>query len=107
METLILYQIMVPTLYGDTEKPIRTRHHKVWDTYVRGITGGLTITGVSKGQWVDPSTGSLWVERIIPVQVACTPLQIEKIIAYTLKHYRQKAVMYCVLSNEVKIVTQP
>lgn len=95
---------MVPTLYGDTEKPIRTKHHKKWDEYVRNITGGLTITGVSKGQWVDPSTGSLWLERIIPVQIACTPKQIEKIIEFTLNHYRQKAVMYCVLSNEVKIV---
>lgn len=95
---------MVPTLYGDTEKPIRTKHHKKWDEYVRKITGGLTINGVSKGQWVDPNTGALWVERIIPVQIACTPDQIKKIVNFTLEHYRQKAVMYCVLSSEVRIV---
>ena len=99
-----LYQIMVPTIYGDTELPIRTRHHKQWDIFIRNLTGGLTINGVSKGQWIDPKTGTLWCERIIPVQIMCSPEDITKIIDFTLKHYRQKAVMYCVLSNEVKIV---
>ena len=94
---------MVPTIYGDTEKPIRTKHHKNWDAYVRKITGGLTICSVSKGQWLDRNK-KLWEERIIPVQVACSEDQIEKIIKFTLSHYRQKAVMYCVLSEEVKIV---
>jgi hypothetical protein len=105
----ILFQIMVPTIYGDTEKPISTRHHKQWDAYVRGITGGLTIAGVSKGQWIDPKTGALWIERIIPVQIACTQSEMDKIVNFSLIHYRQKAIMYCVLSNEVRIVeaTEP
>jgi len=100
----VLYQIMVPTIYGDTMKPISTKHHKNWDAYVRNITGGLTITGVSKGQWVDPKTGALWVERIIPVQIACTQSEMENIVKFSLSHYRQKAIMYCLLSNEIKIV---
>lgn len=99
-----LFQIMVPTIYGDTEKPIKTKHHKSWDSYVRSITGGLTICSVSKGQWVDPKSGSLWIERIIPVQIACTQAEMELIVKFSLKHYRQKAIMYCVLSKEVYIV---
>ena len=44
-----LYEILVPTKYGDNEKPIRTKHHKEWDKYVRKISGGLTILTPGKG----------------------------------------------------------
>lgn len=96
---------MVPTLYGDTEKPIRTRHHRVWDQRVREITGGLTIGAVSKGQWVNPEDGKLWEERIIPVQIACTDEQMQKIVSFSLTHYRQQAIMFAVLSDQVFIVS--
>lgn len=97
---------MVPTLYGDTEKPIRTRHHRVWDQRVRKITGGLTIGAVSKGQWVNPEDGKLWEERIIPVQIACTDEQMQKIVSFSLTHYRQQAIMFAVLSDQVFIVNK-
>jgi len=38
----MLFEILVPTLYGDNLKPIRTRHHKKWDERVQAITGGMT-----------------------------------------------------------------
>jgi hypothetical protein len=114
----VLYEIFVPTLYGDNLKPIRTRHHKNWDKFVQGITGGLTILSSAKGKWVE--NGVEFPEKIIPVRVMCDETeipsigygsypnydksQIRDIIKFTLKHYRQKAVMYYVVSNDVKIV---
>jgi hypothetical protein len=98
-----LFEFLVPTIYGDTMKPIRTRHHKRWDEYVRKVSGGLTLMPVAKGQWVYKDT--LHEERVIPVRICCTDTDIKDIAAFSLKHYRQKAVMYYVLSNECVIVS--
>jgi hypothetical protein len=116
----VLYEILVPTQYGFPEvKPIRTVHHKQWDKYVQSITGGLTIMKPAQGRWIDE--GVEYPERIIPVRVMveesfipydhAEPLgagrrdnsQIEKIINFTLSHYRQKAVMYYIVSSRVII----
>lgn len=96
-----LWEILVPTKYGDNEKPIRTKHHKNWDSYVRGVAGGLTLLTPQKGQWVYQD--KLIEERVIPVKIACTRKQIDTIIEFTLTHYRQKAVMAYKLSDEVII----
>lgn len=97
-----LYEVLVPTIYGDTKKPIRTRHHKMWDAWVKKQTGGLTILTPAKGIWVHK--GQDYVERVIPVRIFCDQVTIQKIVQFTLKHYRQKAVMYYLLSNECFII---
>ncbi len=100
--TVNLYEILVPTKYGDTEKPIRTRHHKEWDKKVQKITGGLTILAPAKGKWV--YKGREYPEKIIPVRVACSPAEIEVIAKFSLMHYRQKAIMFYLLSNYVRTI---
>lgn len=97
-----LYEILVPTIYGDTMKPIRTKHHKRWDERVKKISGGLTILTPGKGVWVHE--GVDYVERVIPVRIMCDEKAIKQIVEITLQHYRQKAVMYYVLSTECYIV---
>lgn len=123
----VLYEILVPTIYGDSMKPIRTRHHKEWDKFVKKVTGGLTILSPAKGIWVNE--GVDYPEKVIPVRVMCEEpyesaklvydnrgiwvgtkfptgpdtYQIDKIIDFTIKHYRQKAVMFYVISNQVNI----
>ena len=97
-----LFEILVPTIYGDTIKPIRTRHHKNWDKYVREISLGLTLMTPAKGQWIYEN--NLFEERVIPVRIFCTDEEMEKIITFSFKHYRQKAIMYYVISNECKVV---
>jgi len=97
-----LYEILVPTQYGDTLKPIKTRHHKVWDERVQKISGGLTILSPGKGKWI--YKGVEYPERVIPVRIMCSEEQMGEIVKITIQHYRQKAVMYYVLSNEVYIV---
>lgn len=126
----VLYEIFVPTIYGDTMKPIRTAHHLEWDKFVQGITGGLTILGVARGKWID--NGVEYPERIIPVRVMVETSmvhvpamsipdtenqewtkaysyldtkQIDKIIQFTLSHYRQKAVMFFEVTRNVQIVS--
>ena len=84
-------------------KPVRTRHHKCWDRYVRTISGGLTIMKPARGQWINTDS-VLHEERVIPVRVACTRKQLDKIITFTLRHYNQIAVMAYRISDEVIIV---
>jgi hypothetical protein len=98
---LHLYEIFVPTKYGDTGNPISTKHHKNWDNYVRKITGGLTLMGVARGQWLH--RGELFEERIIPVRVACEPNFINPIVTFTIEHYRQTAVMFFKVTEHVEI----
>lgn len=97
-----LYEILVPTIYGDTMKPIRTKHHKRWDERVKKLSGGLTILTPGRGSWVHE--GVDYTERVIPVRIMCEEKIMQKIVAITLQHYRQKAVMYYVLSSECFIV---
>lgn len=97
-----MWEIMVPTLRND--RPVRTKHHRVWDEYVRRLTGGLTIYRPAKGQWVDPASKQLFDERMIPVRIACTEAQIRQILAFTNKHYCQKAAMAYKVSEQVLIL---
>lgn len=99
-----LWEILVPTVRPNTgdKKFFTTRYHRVWDDKVREITGGLTILTPVKGQWVSPS-GELFVERMIPVRIAATREQIDRIIDLTLAHYNQLTVMCYKVSDEVII----
>lgn len=99
-----LFEILVPTVYGDTMRPIRTRHHKNWDAMVRKIAGGLTILKPAKGQWVFGD--ELHEEKVIPVRIACTDAQMLQIVKFSFRHYRQKAIMYYTVSTECNILTE-
>ena len=114
-----LYEVLVPTIYGyPKQTPIRTKHHKNWDAFVQSVTGGLTILSPASGRWLNK--GIEYPEKVIPVRIMCEETifddaeeratirdtsQIDKIIKFTLSHYRQKAVMYYKITNEVFIVT--
>ena len=114
----VLYEVLVPTMYGYPEvKPIRTAHHKNWDKEIVKITGGMTLMKPAQGRWIDQ--GVEYPERVIPVRIMCEERntlpwenngqcvdtsQIARIIQFTLSHYRQKAVMFYVVSREVAIV---
>ena len=94
-----LFEILVPCQYNDG-KPVRTRHHKEWDKYVRKITGGLSILKPQMGQWISKE-GVLYEERMIPVKIVCTDKQMKKIMEFTIKHYRQLAVLAYEISSNV------
>lgn len=96
-----LYCILVPTQYGDTLKPIRTKHHKEWDKRIINITNGLTILEPGKGKWFFNNV--TYQEKVIPVLVMCDENLIEEIIDITIQHYRQKAVMWYIVSDKVNI----
>ena len=93
-----LWEILVPTMRNDG-RPIRTRFHKVWDTKVREISGGLTIMPVAKGQWLFKD--ELFQERMIPVRIIATRIQMDVIIDMTLNYYEQLAVLAYKVSEEV------
>ncbi len=97
-----LYEILVPTTFQDTGKPVSLKHHKEWDKYVRKFSPGMTILKPAKGQW--DYLGKVYEDRVIPVRLTCTAKQILEICKFTLHHYRQLAVMAYKLSDEVVIL---
>lgn len=101
MSDIKLWEILVPTIRNNGN-PIKTKFHKVWDKKVYEITGGLTILTPTKGKWVSPA-GTLFAERMIPVRIACTREQIQKIVDFTIGYYEQAAVMVYCLASEVII----
>ena len=97
-----LWEILVPTMIN--EKPVRTRYHRVWDTKVREIAGGLTILKPAKGQWICNDSGKLFAERMIPVRISCTKTQIFDIADWTKTYYKQLKVMFYRIADEVYII---
>ena len=97
----ILWEILVPTMKD--EKPVRTKYHKVWDEKVRAISNGLTVLKPAKGQWVSPS-GQLFAERMIPVRIACSESDIDKIMKMTIEYYNQEEVLAYRISDCVKFM---
>ncbi len=97
-----MWEILVPTERRlEPGKYYRTRYHRVWDSKVRVITGGLTIMAPARGQWAHPATGELFKERMIPVRIMATRGEIEKVVDLTLKYYDQLAVLCYKISDEV------
>lgn len=101
MEKILFWEILVPKNFPDGNK-IEVSHHNEWDTMVRGISSGLTIFRAAKGQWVSPDN-KLFIEEMIPVRIACTFSQIEIIADITAGHYKQEAIMYYLISEDVYI----
>ena len=99
-----MYEILVPTSMkrDGVLKPIRTRYHRVWDSKVREISGGLTILTPAKGQWVSPK-GEIFIEKMIPVRIVCTEDEMEKIADMSAKYYLQEAILYYRVSDHVAI----
>lgn len=95
-----LWEILVPTVRRKDGKPLRTRFHRVWDSKVREMAGGLTVLSPVKGQWVSPDK-ELFSERMIPVRIACTEAQIDRIADMTAEYYDQLAVMYYRIADNV------
>ena len=107
MNKVCLWEILVPTerrkkAADGSTRYYTTRYHRVWDSKVRAITGGLTILPPTKGQWKAPS-GDLYRERMIPVRIACTEIQIDEIADMSAEYYDQLAIFYYKVSEEVHI----
>lgn len=94
-----LWEILVPTKFEDTKKPVSTRHHRKWDEYVMKFSSGLTILKPAKGSWIHKD--NRYEDRVIPVRLVCTKKQIEKIAEFSISHYRQICIMSYRLSTEV------
>ena len=91
-EPKFLWEILVPTQFElGPQNKVRTKHHKKWDTYVRNLSGGLTIFKPAKGQWVHQF--KLYNDRVIPVRVYCSESDLRKILKFSTIHYRQIEVM--------------
>ena len=97
-----MWEILVPTeRRKEPGKFYTTRYHRVWDGKVRAITGGLTVMAPARGQWVNPTTGELFQERMIPVRIMATRTEIEAVVDLTLEYYDQIAVICYKISDEV------
>lgn len=89
------WMIYVPTTMDG--KQIELVHHQVWDKVVSNISGGLTLHNTLTGKWQDQT------ETNIQVEIAIFPGQLEAILDFTLRHYKQKAIMAKKISDKVII----
>jgi hypothetical protein len=97
-----MWEILVPTERRlSPGKYYTTRYHRVWDSKVRVITGGLTIMTPTRGEWVNPATGELFRERMIPVRFLATREEVDQVVDLTLVYYDQLAVLCYKISSEV------
>jgi hypothetical protein len=92
------WEILVPA--SGRQMDFSYEHHKAWDEFVKGISGGISIMKTIKGEWISQD-GTLYRDRMIPVRIKCNREQIEKIIAFTIKHYEQEAVLAYRISDEI------
>ena len=92
-----LYEILIPVV--DNERRIISSHvHKGWDNWVSQRIGGITILkNQYKGSWAGQ------YENMIPVRIACTDIQLEEILKFTIEYYEQDAVMCYLISSNVII----
>jgi hypothetical protein len=100
LNTVSVWEILVPTRVKNKGVPIE--FHYAWDAKVKTITGGLTVYRAAVGQWVSP-TGKTVKERMIPVRIACSEEQINRIADITAEHYKQQAVMFYLVSERAFI----
>ena len=91
-----LWEILVPSA-DEQGREFSNNFHKEWDHKVSKITGGLTILRPVKGVWASQT------EKMIPVRVACTEIEINEIAMLVAEHYSQRSVMYTLVSNCVII----
>lgn len=101
-----LWEILVPSskpaCVPGKNRYFSVRYHRQWDKKVVAVATGLTVLQANKGRWLSPA-GELHNERMIPVRIACTKDQIEKIMEITAEHYHQQAIMVYKVSDEVII----
>lgn len=96
-----LYEILVP-ITDNKGTQIPDWFHHQWDAEVHRIAGGLTILTPIKGQWIS-TDNRLFIERVLPVRIACTEEQINLIADFTANRYNQKSVMFYEVSSNVQI----
>jgi len=94
-----LWEILVPAS-NNKDLKFSYEHHKEWDEFVKGISGGITIMKTAKGEWVSPD-GKLYIDRVIPCRIVCDEEQINEIVDFTIDHYKQEAVLAYRISTKV------
>lgn len=95
-----LWKILVPVTHNGGKK-IKKKHHRQWDALVADVAGGLTLFKPKKGRW--KHGGRMFSEKMIRVEIAATQDEIITIARITAEHYKQKAVMYYLKSEQVVI----
>jgi hypothetical protein len=94
-----LWEILIPAT-DHHGVPYLVDHHQIWDTRVRVLSGGLTISKPAKGQWL--FAGGLLKEETIPCRLLATREEMDDIISMTLEHYSdQRCIMAYKVSDEI------
>ena len=94
-----LWEILVPAS-NNKDLNFTYEHHKEWDAFVKKISNGVTIMKTAKGEWVSPD-GKLYIDKMIPCRIICSEEDINKIVDFTIDHYKQEAVLAYRISKRV------
>ncbi len=93
-----VWEILVPATRREGGRPYTLWYHRKWDAKVNEICGGLTIMTPVRGQW--SQGGGVVAERMIPVRILADDRTMEKVVALTLEHYDQLAVLAYKISDQ-------
>lgn len=107
MSKQYLFEILIPTTDNTKDRvKYAPSFHQEWDAKVRAISGGLTIIGDVRGQWISPREGLLFQDTMIAVRIMCRASQMFLIARMTIKHYDQEAVMYYRIADMVTMLNK-
>ncbi len=98
---LHLYEILVPG-YDNDGHYIPVSKHQEWDEKVITIAGGLTLQPPLKGGWKDLDNKTVR-ERMIPVRIACSARQMDRIAYMTKDFYQQASILAWEVSSVVAL----
>lgn len=97
MSNKVLWEILVPTHFNNSDELISVDIHKMWDRFCLKISGGMTIMKPGIGIWNDQR------EKMIPVRFTASEEDAIELANFTKKYYSQEAVMLCKI-GEVFII---
>jgi hypothetical protein len=90
-KTVKLFAIYLP-VYNANGGMFETDHHRKWDEAICKLAGGVTVRKATlRGRWFGKDRVTI-AEDIIEAEIGCSEKVLEKIVAFTKKHYRQEAI---------------
>lgn len=99
---LSLWELKVPAISKYHVGLIDVGFHKMWEERARKISSGPIIMHATSGHGVE-RLRKLFAERVIPVRISCTRVEIRHIMKMTREHYELKEVFAHLVSEVVLI----
>jgi hypothetical protein len=96
-----LYEIALPILSNDGSRPY-VAARACWELRALEIAGGYTRRAVGRGFW--KHEGKIYVDDMIPYRVACSPAQLQLLVAEAFRLFPDQVAICTTEMGEQNIV---